>query len=73
MTLLVIGLVLLAAVAAVWRWREKTPPAPPPNEAAVMAHCRKQAQMQNFWAYDGTEQRDAEELAEALYRKREGR
>lgn len=73
MTVLVIGLVLLAAGAVVWRWQKKVPPAPPRDEAAVMAHCRKQAQMQNFWAYDGTEQRDVEEVAAALYRKREGR
>ena len=45
MTVVVIGLVLLAAGVAAWRWREKTPPAPLPDEAAVMEHCRKQAQI----------------------------
>ena len=74
MTAVVIALVVLAAGAAAWRWCVRaTPPAPPPDEAAVMARCRKQAQMQNFWAYDGTEQRDVEEVAAALYRKQEGR
>lgn len=73
MTVVVIGLVLLAAGIAVWRWREKDPPAPLPDEAAVMARCRQQAQMQNFWAYDGTEQQDVEDVAAALYRKRDRR
>ncbi len=72
MTVLVVVLVLAAAGVAVWRWRQKEPPAPERDEATVMFHCRKQAQMQNFWAYDGTEQRDVDELAEMLYRKRKG-
>jgi len=70
MTVLVIVLVLAAVGAAVWRWRPNTPPAPAEDEATVLRRCRQQAQMQNFWAYDGTEQRDVEEVAAALYRKR---
>lgn len=73
MTVLVIVLVFAAVGAAVWRWWPKAPPSPVTDEATVLRQCRQQAQMQNFWTYDGTQQRDAEELAAVLYRKREGR
>lgn len=73
MTVLVITLLLATAVTAVawWCFAERQPPKEAEeDETLVRQRCRRQAQMRNFWAYDGTEQTDVEELAEALYRKR---
>ncbi len=73
--LILVCVLVLAAAAAVWRWSvpPQEPPASEPDETAVRQHCRHAAQLQNFWAYDGSEQRDVEEVAEALYRKWEER
>ena len=69
-----VSLLLLTAVVVVW-WRGRQIEEAPNGEedGREWERCCRQAQMANFWTYDGTEQADAEELAQALYRKREGR
>lgn len=65
---------LLLAVAALLLFRgDKTSEPVQEDDGAWMERCRRAAAMRNFWAYDGTEQIDAEELAVQLYRKGKGR
>ena len=45
----------------------KEPVKKQPEKKDVLEVCRQQAQMQNFWAYDGTKQRDSDEIARHLY------
>lgn len=70
----VYGIALLLAVAALLLFRgEKTAEPVQEDDGARMERCRRAAAMRNFWAYDGTEQTDAEELAVQLYHKGKGR
>lgn len=38
-----------------------------PESKDTMEFCRQQAQLQNFWTYDGTKQTNSEEIAHHLY------
>lgn len=69
----VCGMLLLLAGVALFLYRRCEPPAVSDEEDAVRwERCRRAAQMNNFWTYDGTVQTDAEELAERLYHKGKG-
>ena len=70
----VYGIALLLAVAALLLYYgAKQPKAAEEEDGARMERCRRTAAMHNFWAYDGTEQTDAEELATQLFCKEKRR
>ena len=70
----VYGIALLLAVAALLLYYGVKPQeAESEDDGARMERCRRTAAMHNFWAYDGTEQTDAEELATQLFCKEKRR
>ena len=62
---------LLAAVAF-WLWREvadEEPTEEGPDEGALQKAFQQQAELLNFWNYDGSAQRDAADVAAVLYQR----
>jgi hypothetical protein len=66
-TLFGVSFVLIAGKVNAKEWEPSLPLAQ--NRKNKMEFFRQQAQMQNFWAYDGTVQKNADEIAQDLYDK----